>query len=299
MNASAIKEQVSLVGLLERLGFSPFRRSGKELFYLSMLRDSDTKPSFTVNEELNVWYDHGMGKGGTLIDFGQLYWGLAFRDTLIKIREVCDGNLILPKDFQKPRRRHAVRLPHYHIEHIKDIGSNYVITEYLQERCIWSIAKTCLKEIYYYVEDEKKLRKYFYAAGWQNELGAWEVRNRHFKGCLGHKAMTWIPGDEKGLVIFEGYFNYLSWRVLHAGATESVLVLNSLSLAPAAVRKALDFSTVGLFFDRDQAGHQASAEFISAVPQAKDLSGAYAGFNDFNDHLKAIIKNPSPKANGS
>jgi hypothetical protein len=294
LNASAIKEQISLVDLLERLGFSPFRRSGKELFYLSMLRDTDTKPSFTVNEELNVWYDHGMGKGGTLIDFGQLYWGLAFRDTLVKIREIYGGTaLVLPKDFEKPRRRHAVRVPNYQVEEIKELGHNYAITEYLQERCIWNVAAGLLKEIYYYVEDEKKLRKYFFAAGWQNEFGAWEVRNKYFKGCLGHKAMTYIPGDERQLVIFEGYFNYLSWRVLNKTSCASVLILNSLSLLQAAMKKAADFIRIELYFDRDQAGHRASKEFIQSLKQAKDLSAAYVGFNDYNDYLKAIVRNPA------
>ncbi|SDF26976.1 CHC2 zinc finger [Mucilaginibacter pineti] len=297
LNASAIKEQISLVDLLQRLGFNPFRRSGKELFYLSMLRDNDTKPSFTVNEQLNVWYDHGMGKGGTLIDFAQLYWGLSFRDTLQKIKDTCGvTRVILPNDFEKPRRRHAVRIPNYQVEDIKDLGHNYAITEYLQERCVWNVARGLLKEIYYYVEDEKKVRKYFFAAGWQNEFGAWEVRNKYFKGCLGHKAMTYLPGDEGKLVIFEGYFNYLSWRVLNKQASTSVLILNTLSLFQAALQKAKDFANVELYFDRDQAGHEASIEFIRALKQAEDLSATYKGFNDFNDYLKALTRNPGPSA---
>lgn len=294
INASSIKEQVSLVDLLERLGFSPLRRSGGELFYLSMLRDSDTKPSFTVNEQLNVWYDHGMGKGGTLIDFGQLYWGLSFRDTLRKITKICEGKLVnLPADFQRPRRRHVVRVPNYLVENVKELGHNYVITEYLQERCIWNVASGLLKEIYYYVEDDKKVRRYFFAAGWQNEFGAWEVRNKKFKGCLGHKAITYIPADEQHLVVFEGYFDYLSWRVLNKTSTASVLILNSLSLLQAAIRKATEFICVELYFDYDPPGRQASIEFIRSLKQAKDLSAAYLGFNDFNDYLMAIVRNPA------
>ena len=297
LNPSAIKEQISLVDLLQRLGFNPFRRSGKELFYLSMLRDNDTKPSFAVNEQLNVWYDHGMGRGGTLIDFGQLYWGLSFRDTLQKIRDTCGvTQVILPNDFQKPRRRHAVKVPNYQVEHVKELGHNYAITEYLQERGVWNVAGGLLKEVYYYVEDEKKLRKYFFAAGWQNEFGAWEVRNKYFKGCLGHKAITYIPGDPTNLVVFEGYFNYLSWRVLNKQANASVLILNTLSLLHVAMQKAKDFALIELYLDRDQDGYQASVEFIRGCNQAKDLSGTYKGFNDFNDYLKAVIRNPGPLA---
>src|SRR3546814_1350866 len=69
-----INREVSLVDLLSRLGHEPARRSRKELIYLSMLRDNDTSPSLSVNDQLGVWYDHGLGKGGSVIDFGLSYW---------------------------------------------------------------------------------------------------------------------------------------------------------------------------------------------------------------------------------
>ncbi|WP_026260234.1 hypothetical protein [Segetibacter koreensis] len=31
------------------------------------------RPSFKVNSKLNYWYDHGIGKGGNVIDFAILY----------------------------------------------------------------------------------------------------------------------------------------------------------------------------------------------------------------------------------
>ncbi len=36
------------------------------------LREEKT-PSFKVNRKLNRWYDHGLGKGSNLVDFGILY----------------------------------------------------------------------------------------------------------------------------------------------------------------------------------------------------------------------------------
>src|ERR1022692_1531044 len=96
INASDVKAQVSLSDLLARLGFQPLRKSGKELLYLSMLRDSDTKPSFAVNEQLGVWYDHGIGKGGNIIDFGLAFWkNLSFQEVLEKIVQVSNTDLSL------------------------------------------------------------------------------------------------------------------------------------------------------------------------------------------------------------
>jgi len=294
ISARDLKDRVSLVSLLAQLGFEPLRKSGKELFYISMLRDSDTDPSFTVNEQLNVWYDHGLGKGGNIIDFGLAYWKIPFQDVLEKIMQVIGQRLPVKNCVPeaKFRKRSAVKIPHYEIQEIKELGNNPSITEYLQSRCVWEAAQDSLKEIYYYVEDQKKMRKQFFAAGWQNELGAWEVRNLYFKGCLGHKALTILPGEENNLVVFEGYLNYLSWLTENPQATDSILVLNSISLLQGAIRKAKDYPQVQLFFDRDSTGQIASLDFKKSVPQAIDRSAIYKHHNDYNDKLVAETKYP-------
>jgi hypothetical protein len=288
-SATQIKEQVSLVDLLSRLGFQPSRRSGKELLYLSMIRDSDTNPSFAVNEQLGVWYDHGLGEGGNIIDFGLAFWQLPLAEVLEKIVQVTSAEI---KPVFSGRKRSAVKIPHYEIQEIKELGNNPGITEYLKSRGIWEAAQGRLKEIYYYVEDQKKLRKYFFAAGWPNELGAWEVRNPYFKGCLGHKAISFIPGEQTKLSVFEGYLNYLSWLTENPLATDSVLILNSLSLLNIGIIKAKEFAGVDLYFDRDNAGRNASLDFNKAVPQANDRSAIYKGHNDYNEKLVAVTKYP-------
>jgi hypothetical protein len=286
INSKDIREQVSLVDLLSRLGFNPVIPSAKEKMYISMIRDSDTRPSFSVNDKLSVWYDHGIGKGGNVIDFGLAYWPkLSFPEVLEKISEICALPLPLPSGNNKVQRRRVVKIPHYEIEYIKELGTNPVITEYLQSRKVFEQASDYLKEIYYYVEDHKKLRKHFFAAGWQNELGSWEVRNKYFKGCLGHKAITFIPGDEEKLSVFEGFINYLSWLTEHTFASDSILVLNTITLVFAAAKKAGDFKQVSIYFDRDIIGCQASIDFIKLVPHAEDCCTLYEGHNDYNDKL--------------
>src|ERR1700761_8215842 len=228
MNAKEIKENTSLVVLLAALGFDPARQSGRELVYRSPLRDSDTKPSFFVNEALNCWYDHGMAKGGNVVDFGLLYWpDLSFPEVLAKIVDTSSA------DFTVKRKRAPVKIPHYEVLEIRELGANMAIENYLKGRGIWSPAQGVLKEVYYYVEDNQKNRKHFFAAGWQNELGAWEVRSLHFKGCLGHKALSFIPGDEKRLCVFEGFMDYLSWLAADPFCKDSILVLNSVALLQA------------------------------------------------------------------
>jgi hypothetical protein len=288
LNPTLIKDQVSVAGLLARLGYQPARPGGRELVYRSMLRDDDDKPSFSVNDNLGVWYDHGTGKGGNVIDFGVAYWPqLEFREVLAKIWEVAQQAV---PECIKPvvtgRRRRAMKLPHYQVENIKELGATRLIGQYLQNRGVLSVAPGRLSEVYYYVDDEKGQRKYFFAAGHQNELGGWEVRNKYFKGCLGQKSLTMIAGDERKLILFEGYFDYLSWLFEHYGENPSVIVLNGLAMLESAIRLAMQYPVIDLYFDFNKPGRQATRSFIKALPYATDRSVIYQGYHDYNDKRK-------------
>jgi DNA primase len=286
MNAKDIKESVSIIDLLSRLGYEPVKKTGKEHQYFSMLHE-ETKPSFYVCDQLGVWYDQGLGHGGNVIDFGLAYWQLTFPETLEKIAAICGTDL--PKQEDR-RKRSAVKIPNYKVEDIKELGNNPAITEYLQSRGVWQAAQGRLKEIYYYVEDQKKQRKYFFSAGWQNEQGAWELRNRYFQNCLGNKAISFIPGSKNQLAIFEGYMDYLSWLTENPDAGDTVIVLNSVTLLPMGIQKAREFNDISIYFDRDKAGHNATIELIKAIPQAIDRSAIYDGHKDYNEKLQADLK---------
>lgn len=65
--------QMDLVNYLTQLGHEPKKVRGKNHWYLSPLRKESTA-SFKVNQKLNVWYDHGTGEGGSLVDFGIKYF---------------------------------------------------------------------------------------------------------------------------------------------------------------------------------------------------------------------------------
>jgi hypothetical protein len=288
-----LRDRISLVDFLSRLGFEPSRRSGKELMYISMLRLPESTPSFCVNEELGVWYDHGTGRGGTVIDFGKAYWeGLSFQEVLVNIHQ----NAGLEPGFiaNSPMLERNPRIPvrekkaNYGVLQVKDLGNNPAITAYLQHRNIWKVAQGRLQEIYYYVEDESHKRKQFFAAGWQNEKGGWEVRSPYFKGCLGKKAMSFIDNKSgKYLAVFEGYINYLSWLAEHPEIRQDVLVLNTLSFLDPAIERCSSFEKVNVFFDHDNSGRSATTKLLALVSQASDRSDIYSRHNDYNDKLMA------------
>ena len=61
-----------MIDYLSKLGYEPVKVRNCDYWYLSPLREEKTA-SFKVNKKLNRWYDHGLGKGGNIIDFGIAY----------------------------------------------------------------------------------------------------------------------------------------------------------------------------------------------------------------------------------
>src|SRR5690348_6072089 len=84
--------EIDIVDYLCVLGFQPQKIRGQDYWYLSPLRE-EKEASFKVNRRLNVWYDHGIGKGGDLIDFGVLYYHLSITELLQKLKQ---NNLSFP-----------------------------------------------------------------------------------------------------------------------------------------------------------------------------------------------------------
>lgn len=298
-NAAQIKEQIALVDLLAKLGHQPEYRSGRELYYISMLRQ-EKSASFCVDDNLGVWYDHGGAnssgiKGGNIIDFGLSFWyPMPLKDVLTKIAGVMNISFTEIPDIDSKVRRprfKAAKVSNYDIETIKELDNHPAITRYLKSRGIWEVAQGYIKEVYYAIKTGPKEGRQFFSAGWQNDAGGWELRNqiaaRDFKACLGKKAITTITECTEKISLFEGFMDYLSWKVDNPEATDTIIVLNSVVLLDAAIAKAQSFSRVNAYFDRDKAGEMAFADLAKVIPHAINRSSVYYKHKDYNEMLLA------------
>ncbi|HTD98517.1 MAG TPA: hypothetical protein VK668_04500 [Mucilaginibacter sp.] len=146
------------------------------------------------------------------------------------------------------KRRHAVRLPHYQIAEVKPLGQNHEIEAYLRTSGIWLQAQNKLKEVYYYVQDESNRRKNFFAAGWLNELGHWQVAAPNFTGCLCRPALTIFPGEKDEAWLFETCFDYLRHPEL-LNTKAHIIILNDPGLLAAGLAKAKEFHQTRTFFN--------------------------------------------------
>lgn len=301
INIDGIRE-ASIVDFLARLGHHPAHRYGGELFYRSMLREENT-PSLTVNDRSGVWFDHGGAnqsgiKGGNIIDLAMSYWyPVTFYGVIQKISDVMAIPLSERTDTSERVKRQQTaprEESRYTINEVKEIGNHPAIVQYLQSRGILEQARGRMKEVHYSFESGPKQGKKYFSAGWQNELGSWELRNKigqtDFKACLGRKSISFIAGNQEKLSVFEGYMDYLSWLGDNPQSTDSIIVLNSVNLLEMAVDRTAGYQEIDLYFDRDKAGSTALTNFRQKLPRATDRSEVYKGYNDYNEMLLARLR---------
>lgn len=271
--------QTDMVTYLSRLGIEPARISGTNYWYHSPFRNEKT-PSFKVNRGLNRWFDFGEGAGGNLIDFGIRYHQCSVGDFLSAFREDI---LLLPAAPAAER----VRPEQNKIRILQESQlQKPALLSYLAQRCIdIEIAKQHCRQIDYELSG-----KTYYAIGFANDSGGYELRNAYSKISTSPKDITTLGHTGGVLAVFEGFFDFLSYRSMHRNAsieTENYLVLNSVAFFPRARGAIEAHRRVDLYLDLDQTGKNLTSRALAENGHLTDKSGLYQGFKDLNEFLVA------------
>ena len=277
LSVSEAKE-IDIVHFLADLGYEPSKIRNNDHWYFSPLRDEKT-PSFKVNRKLNRWYDHGLGKGGNLVDFAILYHGC----TVSELLQNLSGNLSL----QKPSIQQSITRPEPENQ-IKILGdfilSSTALLRYLQQRRIpIDIADRYCREVRYELNG-----KVYYGIGFKNDLGGFEIRNPYFKASSSPKGITTIDNSAGEVIVFEGFTDFLSFKATHQQDPEDrfdFVVLNSVSFFETARPFLENHNTIRLYLDRDTTGQNCSRYALSLSSKYKDESSLYQNHKDFNDWI--------------
>lgn len=289
-----IANQIDLVNYLKILGHEPSKIKNHDYWYLSPLRNEKT-PSFKVNQKLNVWYDHGLGKGGNIIDFGIEYFRCTVSEFLQLLnRSGISSNLTLSfkKDYEQQFANHEAanckRDNHHDKIVIADVRelTDGLLTDYLASRSIsQDIAMQHCREVEFCLNNRKHN-----AVGFANNSGGFELRNEHFKGSSSPKDVTFIDSDSKSLTVFEGFFDFLSYKMLNQNKNSietSFLILNSLSFFNKSLKIMEKHEKINLYLDRDPAGIKLTAEALHRdASRYIDQSFLYQDRKDLNEWLK-------------
>ena len=286
MNTNEAK-QIRIEEYLHSLGYDPVRRQGGSLWYKSPFRD-EREPSFKVNTERNLWYDFGMGRGGNIIALAQeLYASDSLPYFLERIAEQAPN--VRPVSFSfggqplsKPSFRQLEVVP----------LSSPALLSYLRQRGInTELAKRECREVRYLTDG-----KPYFAIGFPNRSGGYEIRNKFFKGCIAPKDITHIRQEQprETCCLFEGFMDYLSFLTLRLERCparpdldgQDYIVLNSTSNLSKAIRPLGGYGLIHCFLDNDKAGMEAVQELREEYGlRVRDASHIYGGYNDLNDFL--------------
>ena len=291
-------KQIDIVNYLGALGHLPDTKMsrGSEYWYLSPLPGRNEKtPSFKVDRKKNLWFDHGIGAGGSIIDFGIRY----FRCSIIEFLRILENVIPAPPGLSSPvdfsnvtaevlgnKMQCNNRITIISIENIK----NESLRRYLQNRKIsLPVAVRYCLEIHYKVGNRK-----FFSVGFKNYLGGFELRSPAYKGSISPKSFTLIENGFAQLEVFEGFFDFLSYLTISERFVKesSHLILNSLSFIEKSLPVIEKYQHVNLYLDNDEPSRKYTAFLQNKLKSCTDCSFVYKDFKDFNqwlmetDHLK-------------
>ncbi len=297
MNIQEVKS-IRIADYLQSLGYTPVKQQGKSLWYKSPLRE-EAEASFKVNTELNKWYDFGIGKGGNIVALAsELYRSDNVPYLLNRIAEQIPH--IRPVSFYF---RQQSSEPSFQQLEVREL-SHPALLRYLQNRGIdTALAKPECKELHLTHNG-----KPYFAIGFPNVSGGYEVRNSFFKGCIAPKDIShiWQQGKprEKCLV-FEGMMDYLSFLTLRMKNCptmpdldrQNYVILNSVTNVSKAIDVLHGYERIHCLLDNDEAGARVYQELRKEFPdRIRDFSHNYHGYKDLNDYLcgKPLFQSAEP-----
>ncbi|AZA49511.1 DNA primase [Chryseobacterium carnipullorum] len=274
MNCEKIKEKVSIRLLLESFNLFPVKENQKTAFYFALDREEKI-PSLSVDFVKNKAFDFGTGKSYDVISIVQIINKCSVSDAL-KYLSRFDYAMVNDKNVQDTGQE-----KNYHIIHVSDVKHPALI-QYLKTRKVYE-QRHLVKEINYELNDKK-----FFGIGFLNDSGGYEIRSKYAKICLGQKEVTWIKNElnpKNEVLIFEGFFDYLSYRNIDKAenSISDYLILNSTAMLFKVKDRLKDYHKVSLFLDNDSNGKATKEIIQNNYDNVEDCSLFYIGFNDLNE----------------
>ncbi|MEL6408520.1 MAG: toprim domain-containing protein [Chloroflexota bacterium] len=304
-------KRIPITAFLSRLGCTPSHEKQGDVWYLSPFR-SETEPSMHVNPAKNIWYDFGLGKGGTIIDFVMAYadaatvsdalrylddlWGKPSQMTTTSVSATASPapqTVVADKSLEQHSKLETASLRPLH---------HYALKDYLRKRGIDpALAHPYLHELHYRVSPNQP-KPYFalaFANRSANDIEGYELRSRYFQGVHGTKDISLlmpsasVNKDMQQVRVFEGFMDFLSYLTLQQTDRLDcpVIVLNGVTMAERAAEaiRELGVQQLQCYLDHDEAGKAVLAELQQHLPQCmvQDGSGFYNGYKDVNAYLMA------------
>jgi hypothetical protein len=301
---------IPLESYLSHQGIKPqkSRHGGRELWYHSPIRKGDEHPSFKIDTEKNLWFDHGIATGGNIINLVREICACDVRDALRHLEKTGlytgthTPNKSIPtavitrhndqqqlQSFQQIKKSEGEKEKISAFELVRETPLNHpALLQYLSTRGIdHDVAREYIAQIHFKPSERDKT---YFSLGYPSGNG-FEARSANFKGFIGtEKSVTFHDKENTScLQIFEGFMDFLSYlsKDKPTQPIGAVLVLNSTNLWKRALPYINNpkFQEVRLYLDNDTAGEATTQKlFENADNSTKiaDMRSYYQGFEDLN-----------------
>jgi hypothetical protein len=267
--------------ILNSMGLQIKKQTGNDLWFTSPFSSTEKTPSFHVNEK-NYWFCFSSGFGGcngidlvvkvkscTVIEalkYLQNFDSFSFQKQIFETNEI--------KNVNSPTIIKTIPIQHS------------ALIQYLNQRGITKFRSIKqLKEIHYSIQEKK-----YFALGFENNSGGFEVRNKYVKLCLNKKESTTISNSRTKLRVFEGFFDFLSFNAFENLTTEKTdyLILNSVALLNKNTSLLANYNAIELYLDNDDSGDKYTSLILNQFSTAQDCRTMYKGFKDLNEYHMAV-----------
>ncbi|WP_139423197.1 toprim domain-containing protein [Chryseobacterium mulctrae] len=274
MNCQDIKTRVGIRVLLESFNIFPVKENQRTAFYFALDR-KEKVPSLAVDFMKNTAFDFGTGKSYDVISIVQIINRCSVSEAL-KYFSRFDFSLLNSEE-----KIGSIVQKHYEIIKTIDIKHSALI-QYLQLRKVYE-QQDLVTEIHYKMNNKK-----FFGIGFKNNSGGFEIRSKYSKLCLGKKDVTLVKNDlnsGKEIILFEGFFDYLTYRAINIlnDETADYLILNSTAMFFKVENELFGYNKIFLFLDNDDNGKTIKQMVQKKYKNVEDCSILYSDYKDMNE----------------
>ncbi|MEI5984887.1 toprim domain-containing protein [Sphingobacterium sp. PU5-4] len=293
-------KQISLLHILNRQGFKEaYTRNNKGIIYywfISPFRQTESKPSFSYNSQLNTFYDYGNGISGTVVDYICAYYQCEIPKALELLQDFnfsfSQQNLYSETIAEKKEKKSIG----YGITSIHPI-KHPALVQYLAKRKISpSLYSKYLVEINYTIDGRS-----FFGVGFQNASKGYEVsyeykkkRTEEFvriKTCLVCKDITFFLIGSTSVVVTESWSDFLALLTLYPKMEDrnDYIILNSVSMRDRLIEKikSSNYLTIYSAADNDPAGSDILKVLVeNFADRVIPLNPFYSDYKDVAEYLE-------------
>jgi 5S rRNA maturation endonuclease (ribonuclease M5) len=271
MNCEEVKEKINIRTVLESFNLFPVKENRKTAFYFALDREEKI-PSLLVDFVKNKAFDFGTGKSYDVISIVQQMNQCSVSEAL---KYLVKFDFSVQNEFQNEKTKQKKE---YKILNVCEI-QHPALTQYLKFRKVYE-QKDLVKEIEYELNGKK-----YFGIGFFNNSGGVEIRNKYSKICLGKKDVTMVENQSSEICIFEGFFDYLTYKNLEKkeNSTSDYLILNSTAMLFKVEETLKKYAKILVFLDNDDNGKFVKSKIQNQYKNVEDCSLIYQNFKDLNE----------------